>query len=82
MVAPVSHATDLVWPERSKNLGWPRPPEASKILRDRFANASRDALGSAADIGAIKLAIISARPGSEVKEIRWLSSTLVMAYVT
>jgi hypothetical protein len=81
-VAPVSRATDLVWPGRSKNLGWPRPPEATKILQDRFANASREALGSADDIAAVKLAIISTRPGSEVKEIRWLSSTLVMAYVS
>jgi hypothetical protein len=82
LLVSVSHATDLVWPERSKNLGWPRPPQAGKILEDRFANASKDALGSASDIAAIKSAVLSVRPSSEIDEIRWLSSTLVMAQVS
>jgi hypothetical protein len=73
---------ELSWPDRETNgLAWPKPIGAAKIIHDRFLSASTNALGSVADIEAIKSAIVAAKPRGRVEEIRWLSPRLVIAKV-
>ena len=70
------HATEFSWPkEISDQKEW-------KIIEDRFAHASTNALGSTNDIAAIKRAVAAdMKPQEvEVREIRWLSPSLVMTY--
>jgi len=77
-------AGDYTWPERdSEPHPWPRPKEAVALLDERFASASSDALGSAADVADIDGAIVAQQPARDmdIREIRWLSRTLVIAYV-
>ena len=60
---------------------WPPPEHANvRAIKDRFAHASRDPLGSPEDIAAIKQTILAAmnHPDSEIQEIRWLSPELAM----
>lgn len=72
-------AAVLTWPDREAGaLAWPKPRTAVKILNDRFARASTNALGSATDMTAVEAAIAAVRPRIRVEEIRWLSSDLVM----
>jgi hypothetical protein len=74
-------ATDYQWPGRhSDTYPYPEGKDAQKIIEDRFAKASKKALGGDADIAAIKKLVLSRITQSQpsVNEIRWLSSTLVM----
>jgi hypothetical protein len=82
LTVTVVEGVDLSWPDRGTNgLAWPKPKSAGKIIEDRFLSAATNALGSAADMEAIKSAIGAARPHGKVKKIRWLSPRLVMAKV-
>jgi hypothetical protein len=74
-------AADITWPDREEGLAWPKPRSASKLLDDRFVSASTNALGSSSDILAVRAVIVTARPASQIEEIRWLSSDLVMVRV-
>ena len=74
-------AADFTWPDREAGLTWPKPRSAARILEDRFASASTNALGSPTDTIAVKAAIVLAKPQSQVEQIRWLSSDLVMVKV-
>jgi len=69
------------WPDREDGLAWPKPQSAARILDERFAKASTNALGSTTDIAVIKSAIAVSEPQGRVTDIRWLSPTLVMAKV-
>ena len=83
LLAWCTHAADLTWPERDRDpYPWPKPNEAGKIIRDRFANASTNALGTTNDVITVKKAITEhLKPQQvEVRELRWLSPILVMAY--
>ncbi len=76
---PGSHA----WPQRADEPHpWPSPKDAAGQLTDRFESADRNALGSTNDVAAIYQAIAGQRAPTEVdvREVRWLSPTLVMAY--
>jgi hypothetical protein len=80
LMALAAEGGDPSWPDWETNgLAWPKPDGAGKIIGDRFRSASAKALGSTADIEAIKSAIVAARPRGKVMEIRWLSPRLVMA---
>jgi len=82
-VALVAAAPDYTWPERGTDpYPWPNPKEASKILYDRFLQASTNALGTAEDIKALQQAIAAHKAPLrvEVRDVRWLSPSLVMAY--
>ena len=70
------YATEFSWPKEI------RDQKERKIIDDRYAHASTNALGSTNDIAAIKHAIAAdMKPQEvEVREIRWLSPSLVMAY--
>src|ERR1039457_234314 len=72
------NAADYQWPEREHE--WPKGKDAHKILEERFAKASKKALGSDTDIAAIKKLVLGhiTQPKPSVNEIRWLSPTLVM----
>jgi hypothetical protein len=72
------YAADYQWPERDDES--PKGKDAYKILEDRFAKASKKALGSDIDIAAIKKLVLGHITQSKprVNEIRWLSPTLVM----
>lgn len=39
-----AYAADITWPDREEGLAWPKPRSAGKILDDRFASASTNAL--------------------------------------
>lgn len=76
-------AVDLTWPERGSDpYPWPKPKGSGKIVDDRFAHASTNSLGTTNDIAAVKRAITkNLKPREvEVREIRWLYPTSVMAY--
>src|SRR5689334_3502059 len=75
-------AADYTWPKRDKDpYPWPQGKDAAKVLQDRFARASKKALGNEKDTEGIKKVILAhmENPKSSVNEIRWLSPTLVMA---
>lgn len=75
-------APTLSWPEHGEDpYAFVDPEEARKIVDERFAHASSNVLGTADDVAAIGLEIAEdLEPrAAEVREIRWLSPTLVMA---
>ena len=74
---------DHSWPRHASDpFPWPEPKAAVKVLEDRFDAASTSALGTPSDIAAVQKAVAArARPEvADVRELRWLSPTLVMAY--
>ena len=74
-------ATDYQWPERgSEPYPNPKGKDAHKVLDARWAKSSKKALGSDADITAIKKLVLGRITQSKptVNEIRWLSPKLVM----
>jgi hypothetical protein len=74
-------ADTLTWPEQEKGLPWPKRPNGSRIIQDRFYQGSTNSLGSATDLASIKSVIATARPSGSVWQIRWLSAQLVMVKV-
>jgi hypothetical protein len=69
----------IAWPEREVGpLAWPKPQNAIEILDNRFASASTNALGTAADINMVKAAIVATHRKIQVEDLRWLSGDLVM----
>ena len=78
-------ATDYKWPERGKDpYPWPQGKDGTKILQDRFEQASKKTLGGEKDIEVIKKAALAhmKNPKSSVDEIRWLSPMLVMVHTS
>jgi len=76
------NAMHLKWPDRDADpYPWPKPKSAFDLLNARFEKASRIPLGTAEDVAAICEAIHSNKRQSSpfVKEVRWLSPTVVMA---
>jgi len=79
-----SSSPDLQWPQRGEDpYPWAKGENAEKILYERYTNASKEALGSDADFSAVRRVIVDhmKKEGSTVREIRWLSPTLVMSLV-
>jgi len=74
-------AAEMSWPERGADP-YPWPKGGSKMLHDRFTQASTNSLGSIAELEAIKKAIVTQKAPQkvEVRDIHWLSPTSVMAY--
>jgi hypothetical protein len=70
---------ELTWPEVAAG-SWVFTPE---IVSERFKHASTNALGSEDDIAEINktIAADSLRQKLRVTDLRWLSTTLVMAKV-
>ena len=80
-IALAAFSADYQWPA-TKDGGWPKDKDARKTLDDRFDKASKKSLGTDADTAEIKRAILVHMAGytkPAVGEIRWLSTTLVMA---
>src|SRR5947209_2400339 len=72
---------DYSWPERGSDpYPWPRGADRGKILHERFTQASTNSLGTPTDIGAVKQTIAAHRALErvEVRQLRWLSPSLVM----
>lgn len=83
LVALCVHAAGFTWPAHDSDpCPWPKPKDAGRIIRDRFAQASTNALGTTNDSIAVKKRIVEhVKPQQvEVRELRWLSPILVMAY--
>ena len=75
---------DYKWPAGDDNPSPPRlKPEDWKILIERWNKGSKEPLGTNADTAAIKKTIFAhvkmKNPNAKVREVRWLSPTLVMA---
>jgi hypothetical protein len=70
-------ARDWEWPSES---GWPVNAENLRLMKDRFAEASRVRLGTPEDVLAIQRVVLAAMkdPAAQVIEIRWLSADVAM----
>ncbi len=78
----ITSAAEYKWPERDADpYPWPKGEGSQKLLNERWAKASKKSLGTDEDAAAIKKAITAHIKGkrARVREIRWLSPTLVMA---
>jgi hypothetical protein len=80
--AHADSAGSLRWPTADKDpYPWPKTKEDLSLLDTRFNQASKVAQGSPEDIFSICDAIHKhpKEPSSNVTEIRWLSSNMVIA---
>ena len=77
LLAHCGYAAEFSWPKQGSD-----PKALWKIIDERYAKASTNSLGTAGDIAAIKQAIAAdAQPQIvEVREIRWLSPSVIMAF--
>ena len=66
---------------RGDDFAWPPAEHANtRAIKDKFAHASRDPLGTPEDVSAIKEAVLAAmnHPASQIREIRWITPETAM----
>jgi outer membrane murein-binding lipoprotein Lpp len=79
----ISSSPNIQWPPRGDDpYPWAKGEDAYEILQERYVKASEKALGADADVSAVRSVIVKHMKQEEntVREIRWLSPTLVMAF--
>jgi len=80
LIPLVISAGEYAWPKgSSKSSLWPEDKNAVKILDEKFAQASTNALGTAADVANIKDSILAQKVVDRIDEIRWVSSSALIA---